>query len=174
MDTQATSPGRWGLLVGGAEVATAAVTTWAAVPLAHAGLMPAAVGRPPGSATTLPPEPRSARPPTAPPSTSAALLTGRMAGEELETVEQSFAHGRPDLAVERLAVLLRLDPALAPVILGLADRAVDAIGEGPGLSAVHLIRGDALRHLGRESDAGIAYQQAHQALADGPVLKEVS
>jgi hypothetical protein len=97
-----------------------------------------------------------------------------MAGEELEIVEQSLAHGRPDLAVERLAVLLRLDPALAPVILGLADRAVDAVGSGPGLSAVHLIRGDALRHLGRESDAGIAYQQAHQALAGGPVLKEVS
>jgi hypothetical protein len=173
MDTQAASPGRWGLLVGGAEVATAAVTTWAAVPLAHAGLMPAAVARS-SSAHALPPEPRHARLPAAPPSTSAALLTGRMAGEELETVEQSLADGRPDQAVERLAVLLRLDPALAPVNLGLADRAVDAIGDGPGLSAVHLIRGDALRHLGRESDAGIAYQQAHQALAGGPVLKEVT
>ena len=172
MDTQAASPGRWGLLVGGAEVATAAVTTWAAVPLAHVGLMPAAVGR--GGSIALPPEPRPPRLPSAPPTTTAALLTGRMAGEELETVEQSLADGRPDLAVERLAVLLRLDPALAPVILGLADRAADALGDGPGRSAAHLVRGDALRHLGRESDAGIAYQQAHQALAGGPVLKEVS
>ena len=36
---RAATPGRWGLLVGGAEVATASVTTWAAVPLAHAGLV---------------------------------------------------------------------------------------------------------------------------------------
>ena len=44
----------------------------------------------------------------------------------------------------------------------------------PGLSALHLVRGDALRHLGRENEAVAAYQMAHQALAGGPVLKEVS
>ena len=46
--------------------------------------------------------------------------------------------------------------------------------DAPGLSALHLVRGDALRHLGRESDAVAAYQLAHQALAGGEVAKEVS
>ena len=173
MDTQAATPGRWGLLVGGAEVATAVGDDLGGRPArARRPRCPRRSGARPPHRTALPPEPRSARPAAAVHDRGAA--DGRMAGEELETVEQSLAHGRPDMAVERLAVLLRLDPALAPVILGLADRAVDAIGDGPGLSAVHLVRGDALRHLGRESDAGIAYQQAHQALAGGPVLKEVS
>ena len=69
----------------------------------------------------------------------------------------------------------RLDPAVAPVILGLVDRAAASMPpDAPGLSALHLVRGDALRHLGRESDAVAAYQLDHQALAGGEVAKEVS
>jgi hypothetical protein len=171
MDTRAATPGRWGLLVGGAEIATATVTTWAAVPLAQPGLAPAAVGRSSVDAPVATPESR-ARPPVSP---TAALMTGRAAGEELDIVERSLADGRADLAIERLAVLFRLDPALAPVILGLADRAAAALGPGaPGAAAAYLMRGDALRHLGRENEAVAAYQLAHQALAGGQVSKEVS
>ena len=153
---------------------SASVTTWAAVPLAQAGLVSAAVVRTDANAPALLPEPPPVRAP-GPPSTTAALLTGRAAGEELDVAERAVADGRPELAVERLAVLLRLDPALAPVILGVADRAAEGLAPGaPGLSALHLVRGDALRHLGRENEAVAAYQMAHQALAGGPVLKEVS
>jgi hypothetical protein len=169
MDSRAATPGRWGLLVGGAEIATAGVTTWAAVPIAHAGLVPAAVGRTTTASTLVPPE-LAPQPTTGPSSMTEALVTGRAAGEELDVAERAVADGRPDLAVERLAVLLRLDPALAPVILGLADRAAEGMAPGtPGLSAVHLVRGDALRHLGRENEAVAAYQMAHQALAGGQV-----
>ena len=182
MDTQSATPGRWGLLVGGAEVATAAVTTWAAVPLAHAGLMPAAMGRTQGGPAAPPYDSgqhraQAAASPMVAGSVTAALVSGRIAGEELEMAERALAEGRPDLAVERLAVLLRLDPALAPVILGLADQAAEVLvagGGAAGLSVVHLVRGDALRQLGREGDAGSAYQLAHQALAGGSVPKEVS
>jgi hypothetical protein len=174
MDTRAATPGRWGLLVGGAEIATAAVTTWAAVPLAQAGLVPSAVGRATVDAPVVPPDERPARPP-GPSSTSAAMVTGRAAGEELDLAERAIADGRPELAIERLAVLMRIDPALAPVILGLADRISAALAPGSrGLSSAYLVRGDALRHLGRENEAVAAYRSAHQALAGGPVPKEVS
>ena len=76
-------------------------------------------------------------------------------------------------ATARLAVLLRLDPALAPIILSSADRAAAAVPAGSrDLSAIHLVRGDAYRSLGREVEAAAAYQAAHQALAVGPSSKE--
>jgi hypothetical protein len=175
MDTQAASPGRMGLLVGGAEVATAGAGTWTAVPIAHAGLMPAAVGRSHGLMGAAVSLPSTARPPGTASTTTAALLSGRRAGQELEVAEQAITSGRPSAAAERLAVLLRLDPALAPVILGIADRAAGALPDGgPGLSALHVVRGDALRHLGRENEAVAAYQFAHQALGAGPISREVS
>ena len=73
------------------------------------------------------------------------------------------------LRTGRLAVLLRLDPALAPVILSAAERAaaVRPLASGD-LAALHLVRGDAYRVLGRENEAAAAYRAAHQALPAGP------
>ena len=114
------------------------------------------VGRPGGAATT-----------------SAVVMSGRLAGEELEAVDGALARGDVGSASQRLAVLLRLDPALAPVILSSADQAAAAAPPGSShLAAIHLVRGDAYRTLGRDNEAAAAYQQAHQALAAGSTTEE--
>jgi predicted negative regulator of RcsB-dependent stress response len=100
-------------------------------------------------------------------------MSGRIAGEELERVDRSLATGDTQGATQRLGVLLRLDPALAPIILSAADRAASAAAPRSGdLSAIHLVRGDAYRSLGRDIEAAAAYQQAHQALTEGPAPEE--
>ena len=68
---------------------------------------------------------------------------------------------------------LRLDPALAPVILCSADIAL-ATGtlSRSQLASLHLVRGDAYRILGRESEAGEAYRSAHRALDAGASPEE--
>lgn len=159
----AAGPGHWGLLVGGSEVADPSGRTWQLSPLAPP--VPAgtsalagrgAVGQPGGAA-----------------STGEAVMGGRIAGDELEVVDRALAAGDISAATTRLAVLLRLDPALAPIILSSADRAAAAVPAGsPDLPAIHLVRGDAYRSLGREVEAAAAYQAAHQALAVGPSSKE--
>ena len=165
MASGAAEPGHWGLLVGGSEVAAPSASTWELEPIvqpvtaAAPAFMPArrgAVGHP-GGAT----------------STGAVVMGGRLAGEELEVVDQAIAAGDIAAAVARLAVLLRLDPALAPIILSSADRAAaTASGSSRHLSAIHLVRGDAYRSLGRDNEAAAAYQAAHQALSEGPLPKE--
>ena len=164
MATGAAEPGHWGLLVGGSEVAAPSATTWELEPIVQSAaaapdLVPAgrgAVGHPGGAA-----------------STGAVVMSGRLAGEELETVDQAIAVGDVAAAVARLAVLLRLDPALAPIILSSADRAAATVsGSSRHLSAIHLVRGDAYRSLGRDNEAAAAYQAAHQALSAGPPSKE--
>jgi hypothetical protein len=169
MAHDADAPGHWGLLVGGSEVAEPTTTTWELVPIkqppppqaptpfaAAAPLGRGGVGQP-GGAT----------------STSAVVMSGRLAGEELDRVDRSLDGGDVASASRRLGVLLRLDPALAPVILSAADRAVATAPPGsPELSAIHLVRGDAYRTLGRDTEAGVAYQQAHQALTGGSSPEE--
>ncbi len=163
MAAGAADPGHWGLLVGGSEVADPSDRTWQLSPLVP--LVPAAttalagrgaVGQPAGAA-----------------STGEVVMGGRIAGNELEVVDRALATGDITAATARLAVLLRLDPALAPIILSSADRAAAAVPAGSrDLSAIHLVRGDAYRSLGREVEAAAAYQAAHQALAVGPSSKE--
>jgi predicted negative regulator of RcsB-dependent stress response len=100
-------------------------------------------------------------------------MSGRLAGQELEIVDRSLARGEVAAAAGRLAVLLRLDPALAPVILSAAERAASARPmANADRSAIHLVRGDAFRILGREIEAAAAYRQAHQALSAGPSAEE--
>ena len=163
----AAEPGHWGLLVGGSEVAHPDAGTWQLEPIEQplraAVLTPdvAPVGRGavghPGGAT----------------STSAVVMSGRIAGEEFAIVDQAIAAGDIAAAVARLGVLLRLDPALAPIILSSADRAAATVpATSRHLSAIHLVRGDAYRSLGREVEAAAAYQAAHQALTEGPTSKE--
>ena len=164
MAVGAAEPGHWGLLVGGSEVADPSDTTWQFQPIEQPPVPAAAftptgrgaVGQPGGAA-----------------STGAVVMSGRIAGAELETVDQAIAAGDIAAAVARLGVLLRLDPALAPIILSSADRAAATVSAGSHhLSAIHLVRGDAYRSLGRDNEAAAAYQAAHQALTQGPPSKE--
>ncbi len=166
MVADAAAPGHWGLLAGGSEVATPTPGTWELAPIEQPVLTPAAAAAVPmgrggvvqaGGAT----------------STSAVVMSGRLAGEELEAVDRALTAGDAATASQRLAVLLRLDPALAPVILSEADRAAATVApRGNDLAAIHLVRGDAYRSLGRDNEAAAAYQQAHQALAEGASPEE--
>jgi hypothetical protein len=164
MAVGAADPGRWGLLVGGSEAAAPTAQTWRLSPIERpaqpsAGPLPAGrggIGQPGGGT-----------------STGAVVMSGRLAGEELAHVDRALAAGHTAAAVGRLAVLLRLDPALAPIILSAADRAASAVTPGSAdLPAIHLVRGDAYRILGRDTEAATAYQQAHQALGTGAISKE--
>jgi len=173
MDLDAAAPGRWGLLVGGSEVAAPQATTWVLAPMREpvGASEPATAGQ--AGSVILPVGRGGPDRPGGRRSTTAIVMSGRLAGEELDAVDRTLAEGRIAAAAERLGVLLRLDPALAPVILSSADKAVSMASPGSGgLSALHLVRGDAYRILGRDIEAADAYQLAHQALASGPASKE--
>ncbi len=80
--------------------------------------------------------------------------------DELEAAGEDLRAGRSSAGAIRLAVVLRLAPALAPAVLEtLADLS------GPSLEVV---RGDALRLVGRERDARLAYAAAAAQLDDQP------
>jgi hypothetical protein len=116
---------------------------------------------------------RGAPSPASPGPTEAIVMSGRMAGQELEIVDRAIATGDVAAAAGRLAVLLRMDPALAPVILSTADIALATSTPARSqLAALHLVRGDAYRILGRENEAGEAYRSAHRALDAGPSPEE--
>jgi hypothetical protein len=176
MDRRADTAGCCGLLVGGGEVAAPTPQTWTPVPLGQAALVPSMLQQerfpleqPGGPAL-------AGRPAIRPPSTTtAAVMSGRAAGVELEAAERALAEGRVPAATERLALLLRQDHALAPVILTLADRAAAVVPRGSeGLASVHVLRGDAFRILGREIEADAAFMEARQALSAGPPPEEAS
>jgi hypothetical protein len=165
MPTEATFPGRWGLLVGGSEVASPTAGTWEPTPLG-ALTSAGAFDEPLPAGRGAPGQPEG------PTSTGAVVMGGRLAGEELERADHALAAGDVGSAIARLAVLLRLDPALAPIILSAADRAAAAAPAGRERAAAHLVRGDAYRSLGRDNEAAAAYQQAHHALGTGSSSKE--
>jgi hypothetical protein len=167
MAADATAPGHFGLLVGGSEVAAPTPQTWILEPITQ-------VAAPPSVDGAAAPIGRGG--PTSPaglPTTEAVVISGRLAGQELEQVDRSLARGDLVGAAQRLAVLLRLDPALAAVILSTADIALaTARPSRSQLAGLHLVRGDAYRILGRENEAAAAYRSAHQALAAGPPHEE--
>jgi hypothetical protein len=81
---------------------------------------------------------------------------------------EAYAGGRAALAADdvaqaslRLAVALRLEPAFAEPIL-------EAVGPRADEPALALVAGDALRLLGRETEARVAYDVARGASAPGP------
>ncbi len=80
--------------------------------------------------------------------------------DALAAAGADLAEGRPADAAVRLAVVLRLSPGLAPAVLEVLAEAT-----GPSLE---LVRGDALRMIGRESDARRAYAAAAAQLAGPP------
>ena len=165
MDDGATGPGRWGLLSGGHEVAHPEPRSWRLVPPPDAG---SPVARPRVALVV-------AAPAASGPTTLEQLELGRAAGEELERAELELARGLVVDAVDRLSLVLRFDPALAPVILSMADRALMAPGDREvGLVALNLLRGDAYRGVGREIEAAEAYQESMRALSARTMPKESS
>jgi hypothetical protein len=176
MDRRSDWPGCCGLLVGGGEVSAPDPHTWTPVPLALPQAVPG-MGQPPRApleqmASAAPGGPTS---PGRPSPIAAAVMSGRAAGDELKAAERAVAEGRIPAAAERLALLLRQDHALAPVILTVASQAAATAALGsPGLAAIHVLRGDAFRILGRETEADAAFAQARQALSAGPPPKETS
>jgi hypothetical protein len=179
MDAGASDPGRWGLLVGGSEVADPDTRTWTlleppqpmydgqeaqGVPR-NGKSFAARAGAPPGPVVLTPVGPGS--------SLSELVDAGRAEGLELEVVEGQIARGELVGVPERLSLLLRMDRGLAPVILSLADRVIATKGpDATSLSALHLLRGDVYRSLGREADATAAFQESMRALGGRPTPEE--
>jgi hypothetical protein len=77
---------------------------------------------------------------------------------ELERARSALSDGELHAAALRLAVVLRLSPALAPVVL-------DVVGPWPGPEFA-MVRGDALRLVGREAAAQQAYAAASAGIVD--------
>lgn len=107
------------------------------------------------------------------PDPDACVELGRAAATELAAIEEAIASQRLTGVAERLGLLLRADGALAPLILVHADRAVTTSRhDDPAAAALHLVRGDAYRELGRGSDATAAFQQSLRAVAARTAEKE--
>lgn len=80
------------------------------------------------------------------------------AGAELDAARAALDAGDPRAAAVRLAIVLRISPALAPVVL-------DVAGQLPGPD-FDLLRGDALRLVGHEAAAARAFAAAADALRE--------
>jgi len=92
---------------------------------------------------------------------------------ELAALEAALDAGAIEPLAARLAILVRTEPRLATRILMLAERSVAlAGGHGGTAAALHLVRGDALRILGRESEAAAAYRQSGRSLSQPPPNEE--
>ena len=97
----------------------------------------------------------------------AAADSGTASGEpmpdpagELDAARAALAAGDRAGAALRLSIVLRLSPALAPAVLDVA-----AGESGPDFD---LVRGDALRLVGRESQARRAFASAARQPSDAP------
>jgi hypothetical protein len=77
---------------------------------------------------------------------------------ELDAARAALDAGDPHAAAVRLAIVLRLSPALAPLVL-------DLVGQLPGPD-FDLLRGDALRLVGHEAAAERAFAAAADALRE--------
>jgi hypothetical protein len=201
MDAGAALPGRWGLLVGGAEVADPDSGTWPTAPMSGPDdpRVLAAGSTPPHAA-------RDAAPFRVPMTTPRdPAEASREADRQLEDAEHDLERGDLVALADRLGLLLRRDPALAPVILSIVDHALavssaranpgSPIGgppidgqapqqpapppvQGtlpwvvPGVASLQLLRGDILRGLGHDGDATQAYQEALRALPGRAISME--
>jgi hypothetical protein len=89
------------------------------------------------------------------------------ADSELDAGRAAIAAGDIDTAAVHLAVALRLSPALAPVVLDVAGSAPP----GRSIAALELVRGDAYRAVGHETDARRAYAAAAELTGNGDRLR---
>jgi len=93
--------------------------------------------------------------------------------DDLGAAEAALAQGDVLAAAGLLAVVLREEPALAAMALSLAERGLAATGRtGPAAAAFQLVRGDALRLLGRAAEASAAFQGSRRALVDAAPREE--
>lgn len=126
--------------------------------------------------TTAPGAPAPIQATTAsPPDATRAAAARPTAGptEDIAAAEAAVARGDALGAAGLLAVALREEPALAAMILSLAERAVAIAGStGPAAATLQLVRGDALRLLGRASEASAAFQGSRRALVDAAPREE--
>jgi hypothetical protein len=135
-----------------------------------AGVTGAAVlnRQPAGGQTPMSPEDRRSTPTLWSDAETLPAIPGRATGgavgrlpepaDELDAARADLRLGRTSSGAIRLAVVLRLAPALAPAVL-------DALAGLHGPS-VELVRGDALRLVGHERDARQAYAAAAAQLDD--------
>jgi hypothetical protein len=200
MDAGVVVPGRFGLLVGGAEVSNPDAGTWQPA-LAPETDDAALAAEPSALAHTRP----DAAPFTVP--TQDPVEAGRVADRELQAAERDLARGDLVALADRLGLLLRRDPTLAPVILSITEHALavderhptgeqgaapgslgSSAGEGsgsasrassdgqargvPGMATLQMLRGDILRGLGQDADATRAYQEAQRALPGRAITRE--
>jgi hypothetical protein len=127
------APAGAGIRPGDIEDRRATPTLWS-----DAETLPAIAGRPANRSGSRLPEP----------------------ADELDAARDDLGAGRAAAGAIRLAVVLRLAPALAPAVL-------DALTGWSGPS-LELVRGDALRLVGHERDARLAYAAAAAQLDEQP------
>ncbi|MEO7119005.1 MAG: hypothetical protein ABIZ34_08550 [Candidatus Limnocylindrales bacterium] len=160
----------WGALAGGQEVADPSEGPWPIISAEAPALAEGNADLAAEAATAA-----SFGPGSAPLSVIEQVDAGREAGRELEAIEASISDGRLTGVAERLALLLRLDRGLAPVVLSRADQALAATGrDDPTVAALQLVRGDAFRSLGHEAEATAAYQRSLRAVAARATIEESS
>ncbi len=191
MDATALRPGRWGLLVGGAEVVDPDASTWPSVPIEGLEDRPLRAGALARPVVTDPPAL-----PASPVGGTRSVEASREADQQLQAAEHDLERNDLVTLSGRLGLLLRADPALASVILSIADHALEVTAErsaeaappgertpaGPmalpgsvtGVAPLQLLRGDILRALGREAEATDAYQEALHALPGRALTMESS
>lgn len=96
-------------------------------------------------------------------------------GDDVAAAEVALGRGDALGAAGLLGVVLREEPALAAMVLSLAERGLAVTGPvGPAAAALQLVRGDALRLLGRASEASAAFQGSRRALADAAPREETT
>ena len=153
---------------GDTSLAMAALTTGGAsapavVPAAP--VAPVAVAAP---ALVAPAVPQAAR----------GAATAARPSDDLAAAEAALGRGDPLAAAGLLGVVLREEPALAAMTLSLAERGLAATGPtgliGPAAAALQLVRGDALRLLGRTTEASAAFQGSRRALVDAAPREETT
>jgi hypothetical protein len=126
--------------------------------------------------------PERAEPAEAPGTAAPAATPSRVArpvrsapgpSDDIASAEAAVSRGDALGAAGLLAVALREEPALAAMILSLAERALAVAGRtGPAVATLQLVRGDALRLLGRANEASAAFQGSRRALVDAAPREE--
>jgi len=112
--------------------------------------------------------------PAAVPAVHAAAAVPRPS-DDMAAAEAALDGGHALAAAGLLGVVLREEPALAAMTLSVAERALAATGPtGPAAAALQLVRGDALRLLGRANEASAAFQGSRRALVDAAPREETT